>query len=129
MFQVGSIFRAISDNLAPEEPTPADEGVGTVSEPGAKPVLEKGSSMKEYGIQNTSYRIIEKPNGRIELQVHHGNQDVRDRLKRHARNPRYFLEHLETYRKDHARAWYWLAQVIDDYYNDFASNLVDITFH
>lgn len=85
--------------------------------------------MKSYGKNKLSYVVIEKMNGRIELQVHHHNRSFREILRQNTGNSRYFLEHRDTYRRGHKRAQHWLAQVIDDYRSYFIANQVDITFH
>ena len=85
--------------------------------------------MKDYGIKRLSYRVIEKPDGWINLQVHHENKEVRKLIQRNKANPRYFLNHMSSYRRDNLRAKQWLSSVIEDYRDAFALNKVDITFH
>lgn len=76
---------------------------------------EDDMSVRSYGTNKRAYLVSHLSDGRICVRVCHDNQLVRATLREHLDNPRYFLEHLSTYEKNHFRAQYWLGEVIKDY--------------
>jgi hypothetical protein len=82
---------------------------------------------KSYGERARSYMVnpSSKP-GWIRLYVCHRNETVRDMLRSHQNNPQFFVEHLETYKKGHFRAYAWLANVIEDYMEFWVAGRVEI---
>ena len=80
---------------------------------------------KIYGGNKTMYRVIEKANDRIEVQVCHENNAVRKIIEDKRTNPRFFVEHYENWREAHIRAKFWMAKVVSEYRPFFQEGRVD----
>ena len=60
--------------------------------------------------------------------VCHKNKEMREHLKNHEKDPKYFLELKEPYAANNITAKRWLAQVIDDYRFYFNNGRVKFVF-
>jgi hypothetical protein len=80
---------------------------------------------KQYGVTKVLYSVLEKPDGRIEVRVRHDNAYERRVVQAKRTNPRFFLDHLNTYKDSTIRARYWMAVVASEYRSHFATNRVD----
>ena len=83
---------------------------------------------KVYGARENSYGVVERQDGWIELRVYHRNTKMREYLKRHIGDSRYFLERREAYARNNLAAKRWLARMIKDYRPYFEQGRVEITF-
>jgi hypothetical protein len=75
--------------------------------------------IKEYGINKVSYRVIEKLDGSIEVQVCNDNNRVRKTIADHCADIKYFLLHFSKHGMDDSRARYWLVELVNDYRTQF----------
>ena len=78
-----------------------------------------------YGQRKDFFRVEEKPDRRIEVQVCHANKAERQKVSFHSGNPRYFIEHYDAYARSKIRAKYWLARVVSDYRSHFETGRVN----
>lgn len=83
---------------------------------------------KRYGVNKDLYAAVERPDGRLEVRVLHSNRDVSYVIRGNRMTPRYFLEHIDTWKRSKISAKRSLAKVVSDYPEHFAANGVDFVF-
>lgn len=81
---------------------------------------------KDYGQNKTLYRTVRRDDGWLELLVYHANRELRQLLRDHRSNPRYFLGRRQAFARSTISAQRSLADVIDDRATYFAANRVHI---
>ncbi|HWP56388.1 MAG TPA: hypothetical protein VNL14_00715 [Candidatus Acidoferrales bacterium] len=82
----------------------------------------------QYGGRKTLYGVVEKPDGGIEVRVYHDNALMRRVIQANRTNPRYFVEHCDTYKESPISAQFWMAQIVCEYRFQFENNRVSFVF-
>ncbi|HNB50454.1 MAG TPA: hypothetical protein PK530_00845 [Anaerolineales bacterium] len=84
---------------------------------------------KSFGKNKILYLVKCKDQTRIELHIHHDNQETTKTLRAAQGAPCSLLTRFDAFSHSNTSAEYWLSEVMKDYRSFFERNAVDFLFH